>query len=47
VQDGIYVREGSDYEYETVKPDDYILVDGEHEAIISHDVWLEACRLRE
>lgn len=40
------LKEGSDYEYETVKPDDYILVDGVHEAIISPDIWEETCRLR-
>jgi len=40
------LKEGSDYEYETVKPEEYILVDGEHEALIEHDIWIEACRLR-
>ncbi len=40
------LKEGSDYEYETVKPEEYILVDGVHEALIEHNVWIEACRLR-
>ena len=40
------LKEGSDYEYETIKPDNYILAEGEHDALIEHDLWLEACRLR-
>lgn len=41
------LKEGSDYEYEIIKPNDYISVDGEHEAIIDSDTWEEACRMRQ
>ena len=38
--------EGTDDEYKTVKPDDYILTDGIHEAIIDENTWELACKKR-
>ena len=32
-------KKGTRGEYETVKSDDYILADGEHEAIVSEELW--------
>lgn len=39
-------KKGSKYEYITVLSDDYILVDGKHEAIISEELWNRAHQKR-
>lgn len=39
--------EGTDDKYRTVNSDNYILVDGQHEAIIDEDTWVKACKKRD
>lgn len=39
-------KKGSKYEYITVLADDFILVDGKHEAIVSEEIWNKAHQKR-